>query len=160
MPSAHFLQCCGSQTRSTESRMISPEDLYILDVTQFTKDLYRLGNATWPVFTENRARLDVQIAVQNGVEVVIANGNGFSAFDKIIPAMQMPGRKVWRIMKGAFLPQELVLVKDRRLNHPGHYLIAPAKTMPLKKYLGALEELGMDRRRVQLLIQGANPNAR
>lgn len=35
--------------------MIAMEDLYIMDVAEFTKDLYRMGNATWPAFTEQRA---------------------------------------------------------------------------------------------------------
>ncbi|WP_197507258.1 hypothetical protein [Mitsuaria sp. 7] len=134
--------------------IVSPEDLYILDVTEFSKDFYRMGNGKWPLFTDERARVDVPVSVQNGVEVVIANGNGFSAFDTIVPVMRQPGRKVWRIMKGAVIPSELVLVKDLRLNHTGHYMIAPATTMPLKKYLGALEELGMDRSRVQLIGEG------
>lgn len=134
--------------------MVSPEDLYILDVTEFSKDLYRMGSGTWPLFTEGRARTDVPIVVQNGVEVVMAEGNGFSAFDKITPAMCLRGRKVWRIRKGAEIPAELVVVKDLRPTHRGHYMIAPARTMPLKKYLGALEELGMDRSRVQLIEEG------
>ena len=134
--------------------MVSPADLYILDVTQFSKDFYRMGNGTWPLFTDERARIDVAVSVQNVVEVVVADGNGFSAFDTIIPAMRQQGRKVWRIMKGAVIPPELVLVKDLRPNHAGHYVIAPATTMPLKKYLGALEELGMDRNRVQLIVEG------
>lgn len=28
--------------------MIAPEDIYILNVAELTKDLYRMGNATWP----------------------------------------------------------------------------------------------------------------
>src|SRR6218665_1637215 len=44
-----------------ESGMIATEDLFIMDVVQFTKDLYRMGNATWPAFTEDRARVDVAI---------------------------------------------------------------------------------------------------
>lgn len=39
--------------------MIAPEDLFILDVAEFTKDMFRMGNATWPAFTEDRARVDV-----------------------------------------------------------------------------------------------------
>lgn len=97
-----------------------------------------MGNARWPNFSEVRARADAPISIQNGVEVVTANGNGFSASDKITTVMQQPGKKVWRIKKGAALPPELVLVKDLRPKHQGHYMIAPAKTMPLKKYLGAL----------------------
>lgn len=136
--------------------MIAPEDLYILDVIEFTKDLYRMGNARWPNFGEDRARKDVFITVQNGIEVVIANGNGFSASDNITPVMKRPGNRVWKIKKGARLPDELVIAKDMRPDHEGHYLIAPSKTMPLRKYLGALEELGLDPARVQLITVGVN----
>ena len=138
--------------------MIALSELYMIDVASFTKDLYRMGNATWPAFTEDRARTDVVILIQDGVEIVIANGNGFSAFDHMTKIMQKPGKKVWRIKKGADLPPELTLVKDKRPGHEGHYMIAPAKNMPLKKYLGALEELGLDRSKVQLVITGGISN--
>lgn len=133
-------------------------ELYIMDVANFTKDLYRMGNATWPAFTEDRARTDVVISSQDGIEIVIANGNGFSAYDHMTKIMQKPGKKVWRIRKGADLPPELKLVKDNRPGHEGHYMIAPARNMPLKKYLGALEELGLDRSKVQLVIAGGIAN--
>jgi hypothetical protein len=134
--------------------MIAPQDLFTIDVAELTKDLYRMGNATWPAFTEERARVDVVIQKLDGIETVIANGNGFSAYDHLTPTMQKPGRRVWRIRKGAALPPEIALVKDRRPGHEGHYMLAPAKSMPLKKYLGALEELGLDRSRVELVIAG------
>ncbi|WP_308365719.1 MULTISPECIES: hypothetical protein [unclassified Microbulbifer] len=139
--------------------MIAMEDLYIMDVVEFTKDLYRMGNATWPAFTEDRAKRDVQIIVRDGIETVVANGNGFSAFDHLTKIMAKPGKKVWRIKKGAVLPPELVLVKDQRPGHEGHYMIAPSKTMSLRKYLGAMEELGLDRSKVELLVAGSGVNA-
>ena len=74
--------------------MISPESLYILDVAKFTKDLYRMGNGTWPAFTEDRARTDIVILKQDGIETVQANGNGFSAFDHLTPIMKKPGKKI------------------------------------------------------------------
>jgi hypothetical protein len=49
-------------------------------------------------------------------------------------------------------------VKDNRPGPEGHYMIAPARNMPLKKYLGALEELGMDRSKVQLVVAGGISN--
>ncbi|MEY4582663.1 MAG: hypothetical protein RL701_7366 [Pseudomonadota bacterium] len=66
--------------------------------------------------------------------------------------MKRPGKKVWRIKRGAMIPQDLRLVKDLRPGHDGHYMISLATTMPLKKYLGLLEELGMDRARVVLHV--------
>lgn len=128
--------------------MINNEDLYIYDVTMFTENLYRMGNATWPAFTEERAKSDVLITKINGVDVVMANGNGFSAFNYLTPIMKRLGRTIWRIKKHAQIPQGLKLVKDMRPGHEGHFMIAPERQMPLKKYLGLLEELGMDRVRV------------
>ena len=128
--------------------MINNEDLYIYDVTMFTENLYRMGNATWPVFTEERAKSDVLITKINGVDVVMANGNGFSAFNYLTPIMKRPGKTIWRIKKHAQIPQGLKLVKDMRPGHEGHFMIAPERQMPLKKYLGLLEELGMDSVRV------------
>jgi len=138
--------------------MIAPEDLFIMDVTQFTKDLYRMGNSTWPAFTEDRARVDLVVVEKNGIETVLANGNGFSAFDHLTKQMQRPGKKVWRIKKGAPLPQELSLVKDRRAGHDGHYMLAPSTSMPLKNYLAALERLGLDRSKVQPVSRGELSN--
>jgi len=37
-------------------------------------------------------------------------------------------------------------------------MIAPSKNMPLKKYLGALEELGLDHSRVQIIVAGGISN--
>ncbi|OZG70382.1 hypothetical protein BTA51_26445 [Hahella sp. CCB-MM4] len=140
--------------------MIAQEDLYIMDVVEFGKYLFRMGNTTWPAFTEQRARIDVVIVKQNGIETVIANGNGFSAFDHLTPIMRKPGKKVWRIMKGANLPAELRLVKDLRPGHEGHYMIAPSRNMPLKKFLGLMEELGLDKSRVQILSEGDIANVK
>ncbi len=138
--------------------MIAQENLYIMDVGEFTKDLYRMGNATWPNFSEDRAKVDVVIIEQDGIDTVIANGNGFSAFDHLTKIMLKPGKKIWRIRKGADLPIELKLVKDVRPGHDGHYMIAPSVNMPLKKYLGFLEELGLDRSKVELLTPGELDN--
>ena len=66
--------------------------------------------------------------------------------------MLKPGKKIWCIKKGAKLPDELKLVKDKRPGRDGHYMIAPATNMPLKKYLGALEDLGLDKSRVKRVI--------
>lgn len=140
--------------------MVALEDLYILDVVEFTEHLYRMGNSTWPAFTEDRARVDLLIRTTGNIEVVVANGNGFSAFNHLTPIMQRPGKKVWRIKRGARLPEGIVLVKDIRTGHDGHFMLAPQRDMPLKKYLGLLEELGMDRLSVQLLSMQEIQNAR
>jgi hypothetical protein len=74
--------------------MIAQEDPYIMDLAEFTKDLYRMGNARWPAFTEDRARVDVVIITRDGIEMVVASGNGFSAFDHLTAVMRKPGKKV------------------------------------------------------------------
>jgi hypothetical protein len=133
--------------------VIAKDNLYIMDIGTFTKDLYRMGNARWPNFSEARARVDVVITIRDGIEMVIANGNGFSAFEGLTKIMMKPGKKIWKIKKGSLLPSGLKLVKDARAGHDGHYMIAPSVNMPLKKYLGILEELGMDRSKVVLVTQ-------
>lgn len=131
--------------------MIAEKDLYIMDIDEFTKGLYRMGNATWPNFGEDRARIDVVVIDKDGIDTVIANRNGFSAFDHLTKVMLKPGKKIWRISKWATLPKELELVKDLRDGHDGHYMIAPSEDMSLEDYLGFLEELGLDRSKVELL---------
>ena len=116
--------------------MIAKEDLYILDVGEFTRDLYRMGNAVWPNFSEDRARIDVIITKRDGIDTVIANGNGFSAFDHLTKIMKKPGKKIRRIKKGVPLPIGLILVKDKRPGQDGHYMIAPGRNMPLKNISG------------------------
>lgn len=138
--------------------MIATEDLYIMDVTEFTKELYRMGNAEWPAFTEERVRIDVVIVQREGVEIVVANGNGFSAFDHLTAIMKRPGKKIWKIRKGASLPAGLKLVKDRRTGHQGHYMIAPAHDMSLEKYLALMKQLGLNRSIVEILRAGARTN--
>ena len=81
--------------------------------------------------------------------MVIANGNGFSAFSYITPIMKRPRKEICKIKKGANLPLGLRLVQDLRPGHEGHYMIAPAS----EKVLGLLEELGMDRARVTSMTE-------
>jgi len=133
--------------------MINKNDLYIYDIPEFTQDLFRMGNSTWPAFTEERAHSDVIIVNMEGIDMVIANGNGFSAFNYITPIMKRPNKKIWKIKKGGIIPPGLRLAEDMRAGHEGHFMIVPEQDMPLKKYLGLLEELGMDRTSVELLRQ-------
>ncbi len=114
--------------------MVNLDDLYIHDINAFISDLFRMGNGTWPAFTEERAKSDVVIRKICGVDMVIANGNGFSAFSYITPIMKRPRKEICKIKKGANIPLGLRLVQDLRPGHEGHYMIAPEKDMPLKKY--------------------------
>jgi hypothetical protein len=123
--------------------MISPENLYIMDVASLCVDLFRLGGKNRNSFGHDRALVDCVTFEQNGITVVVANKQGFSAFDWLTPAMKAPGKHVWRIPKGTPLPIEIVLVKDLTPGKRGHYHFAPVQNMPLTKYLGLLEEIGI-----------------
>ncbi len=118
--------------------MSNPEDLYVTDLNALHEDLYRMGNASSPNFSEDRGLRDCQVVDRGGIKMVIANGRGFSAFNRITALMRTK-KNIWRIRKGSALPAEIRLVKD--LSNPGHYMLAPASDMPFKKYLGALEEM-------------------
>lgn len=103
-----------------------------------------MGNASSPNFTEARGLVDCLIVDRAGIKIVVANGNGFSAFNRITAAMKARGKNIWRINKGSPLPAEILLVKD--LTNPGHFMLAPAHDMPFKKFLGLLEEMATDPR--------------
>ena len=122
--------------------MLSPEDIYVMDLDTLHENLYRMGNSTSPNFSEGRTHVDCRVVDRVGIKVVLANGNGFSAFNRIIGAMKIPGKSVWRLNKGAMLPAGIKLVKD--LTNPGHYMLAPAEDMPLTKYLGFLQEMAIN----------------
>jgi hypothetical protein len=86
----------------------------------------------------------VDTLVINGIVVVIANQKGISVFDKdAIDKSPMSGW-VWEFHPNTSLPQGLKLVNDRQ----GHYCIAPIVNMPVDKYKGLLEELGLKAARV------------
>lgn len=88
-------------------------------------------------------KLDHYIEI-DGIKIVKANGNGFSAFSSITSTMKRKGKNIWKIKRGANLG-EIRIVKDMRPNHKGHFMLAPIKDMPFKKYLGILEEFGLDK---------------
>jgi hypothetical protein len=110
-----------------------------MDLNALHEDLYRMGNASSPNFSEARGMTDCLVVDRNGIKIVIANGNGFSAFNRVTAVMKARGKNIWRINKGSMLPLEIRIVKDQ--TSPGHYMLAPAKDMPFKKFLGLLEEM-------------------
>ena len=109
--------------------MLSPEEVYVMDLDALHVDLYRMGNSVSPNFSEARGLRDCRIVDRNGIKFVIADGNGFSAFARIIAAMKRPGIHVWKIKKNSLLPAGLNIAKD--LTNQGHYMIVPANDMPL-----------------------------
>jgi hypothetical protein len=125
---AHFNRTlhCGRNPLTAEllerfklGGMLNPEDLYIMNVDALHDDLYRMGNSGSPNFGEGRSLKDCATIVENGIRIVIASGNGFSAFNFITPDMKK-GAKVWRIRKGTPLPQGIRVVQD--LTRQGHYM--------------------------------------
>ena len=104
----------------------------------FPEELQRIGNSTSPRLTSIREG-EVIIIEMSGVKIVVANGMGVSVWtlEKVIE-IGLSGI-AWRFEKGTRLPPDLRLVNDK----PGHYLIAPVHNMPLDKYKGLLEELGL-----------------
>jgi hypothetical protein len=122
----------------------SDRDFYLMDVTDLPVDLFRGGNATGFQFHEDRALKDCQTYGRDGVTFVRANLTGFSCFDHITERMKRQGKNIWKLKKGVAIPAELCLVKDSRVGYEGHFMIAPLRDMPLKKYVGILEELERD----------------
>ncbi|WP_308363652.1 MULTISPECIES: hypothetical protein [unclassified Microbulbifer] len=124
--------------------MISPGEFYLMDVADLPFDLFRGGNASGFQFHEDRAMKDCYTYMKDGVIYVGANLTGFSCFDHITDRMKRQGKNVWKLKRGALLPVDLKLVRDERRGHEGHYMLAPAKDMPIRKYIGLLEELERD----------------
>lgn len=138
--------------------MVSEEDLYIMDINSLHEDLFRMGNAGSPSFSESRGLKDCFIVEVDGIKIVKANGNGFSAFSAVTSTMKRKGKNVWKIKKGANLGQ-LRVVKDMRPDHNGHFMLAPVQDMPFKKYLGILEEFGLDKSKCVKLTPAEIANA-
>ena len=115
-----------------------PQSFFIIP-----EDVFRLGNAQSPRLGNVRAR-DVDTVVLNGILVVIANGKGISVFDETGIAESPFEGWVWRLPAAVQLPSGLQLVNDK----PHHYCIAPARNMPVDKYKGLLEELGLRAERI------------
>jgi len=107
------------------------------------EDVFRLGNSESARLDHVRSR-DVDTMTVNGITVVIANGKGISVFDlDAITHAPFEGW-IWRLATSIALPTGLKMVNDK----PGHYCIAPSTNMPVDKYKGLLEELGMKAVRV------------
>jgi hypothetical protein len=124
-----------------------------LDMNPLEMDLYRMGNASWPGFSQDRAMVDLKIDILNGVEIVRANGNGFSASTKITEFMKRPGKKIWLIGAGIKIDGKIQVVKDMRIGHDGHYMFAPIQDMPLMEYLKIMAEMCLDKVHCRLLSQ-------
>ena len=104
----------------------------------FPEDVYRMGNSTSHKLTTVRP-IEVNTMKVNGVTVIIANGKGVSLYtiNKIIEK-GLTGF-AWKFDKSAKVVSGLKLVSDE----PEHYMLAPVQNMPVDKYKGLLEEMGL-----------------
>ena len=113
--------------------MIAIKEFYL-----FPEDVYRMGNSNTPRMSAIR-KDEVSLIVINGVTVVVANNKGVSVWTKEGVIDKGLTGYAWLIKGGSAIPFGLKIVNDTK----GHYLLAPAKNMPLDTYKGLLEEMGM-----------------
>lgn len=107
-------------------------------------DLYRFGNSSSPKLDGVRAFKDVMVMKNNGIEMVVANGNGVS----LSSPFDSKKRNTWKLSKNTPIPTGLRLVKDLRLGRGDHFMIAPISNMPFTKYIGLLQELAVSCKKV------------
>lgn len=120
-------------------QLIRPEFLYIEEANFILLDLYRFGNASNSRLDHVRAFKDVAVKKVNGIELVIANGNGVS----LSTTFDSTKKNTWKLERNTPIPQGLRLVKDLRPGRGDHYMIAPDANMPFTKYLGLPQELAV-----------------
>lgn len=113
--------------------MSNKEKIYIAQ-----EDLFRFGSSSSSRISNVKPR-EIDTMPINGINVVIANGNGISLYNKQgLDACALTGW-VWEIRAGTYFPTGLKLIKD---DDPlGHYTLAPAHNMPLSQYIGLLEQV-------------------
>jgi hypothetical protein len=124
--------------------MIRPEFLYIEEADFILLDLYRFGNSSSPKLDRVRAFKDVMVMKTNGIEMVVANGNGVS----LSSIFDSKKRNTWKLSKNTPIPTGLRLVKDLRPGRSDHFMIAPISSMPFTKYIGLLQELAVSCKKV------------
>lgn len=124
--------------------MLMPEFLYIEDADFILLDLFRFGNSNSPKLDGVRAFKDVMVMKNNGIEMVVANGNGVSLSSTFDPSK----RNTWKLSKNTPIPAGLRLVRDLRPGRGDHFMIAPTSMMPFTKYIGLLQELAVSCKKV------------
>ncbi|OZG70344.1 hypothetical protein BTA51_26230 [Hahella sp. CCB-MM4] len=114
--------------------LVCTENLYIVK-----EELYRMGNATSPRLSKVRSK-EITTIETNGIEIIVANGNGVSVFNREgLDRCPLVGW-VWEISKGTPFPPGLKLVQDGSFDH---HMIVPTQNMPLSKYIGLLEQMAI-----------------
>ncbi len=105
----------------------------------FPEEVYRMGNSGSHRLTVIRPT-EINTREVKGVTMVKANNRGVSVYTlEGLKAEQLTGF-AWKFKKNTPVVKDLKLVSDDK---PGHYVLAPAREMPLDTYKGLLEEMGV-----------------
>lgn len=105
----------------------------------FPEEVYRIGNSGSHRLPVIRAT-EITTSEIKGVKMVVANNRGVSVYTlEGLKKEQLTGF-AWLFKKNTHVVPGLKLVSDDK---PGHYVLAPAHSMPIDKYKGLLEEMGI-----------------
>jgi hypothetical protein len=118
---------------------VNKEELYISK-----EDLYRFGNSTSSRISAVRPR-EITTTFVNDIEVIVANENGISLFNKEgLESSPLTGW-VWEVKRGTHFPAGLKLVEKGSY---GHRMLVPTHNMPLSQYVGLLEQVAIHCKKV------------
>ncbi|WHI45681.1 hypothetical protein [Microbulbifer sp. VAAF005] len=118
---------------------MNTEELYISK-----EDLFRVGNSSSSRLSKVRPR-EVKTIIVNDVEVIVANDNGVSLYNKAgLEESPLTGW-IWEVKKGTHFPPGLKLVEKGSF---GHRMLVPAYNMPLSQYVGLLEQVAINCKKV------------
>ena len=108
------------------------------------EDLFRFGNSASSRLANVRPR-EITTVVVNGIEIIVANNNGVSVFNKEgLEQTHLTGW-VWEIKRGTPFPIGLKLVQR---GSKGHHMLVPMHNMPLTQFVGLLEQVAVHSKRV------------
>lgn len=104
----------------------------------FPEQIYRIGNSTSHRLPNIRPD-EIDIIEIDAVKVVIANDKGISLWTAEGIIKKGLTGYAWKFEKGTSVISGLKLISDE----PGHYMLSPLYNIPLDKYRGLLEEMGL-----------------
>lgn len=119
--------------------MITPQNLYILDLRELERELFRMSFPPEGLFPDRRVTRDFVTQQIGNVTWVLPGGLGFSLSDHVTDAMKKPGREVFVLSRGTPLPDGVVLSLDKTPGSKGHYMLCPAYPMPAAEFVGKLQ---------------------
>ena len=121
--------------------MIVPANLYLLDLREFERELFRMSFPPEGLFPERRITKDFITRRIGNVIWVLPGGLGYSLSDHVTAAMKKPGREVHSLARGTPLPEGVVLSLDKTPGSEGHYMLCPATPMPAAEFVGKLQRI-------------------